>query len=375
MKLEGGTGESPPLWAQAVTHVGEARATYLAQLSAIATVIKAGESNPAAALEDAKGIFTRPVPVVQEGAEPPPDPFGKAEHFVAGLVNESGAFDGDDRLVRSRLHALLEAPISAGFQAYLAIVAAEIDRRWTREVSSRPAGSCDEVKQLLGPGGPVLEFVHGVMTAFYETGGVQQKIRYGGKLGRDLSWLPATQDRARRRCAGGGAGAGGGGGGGGDGGGGGGGGAGGAGGGTPGQGKLFFTTVPSQPGEGGLFATHTALTVWCGEGEPWTIEHRQYPVSKQLAWSKDNCKRAEVAVWVGHGPDDEHRLARAADDFCDLLKGADERGGGILGWRFPGGVTARFRVDVPKGMCEAPPPPPKPPETADLAPPKSLPRS
>jgi hypothetical protein len=80
-------------------------------------------------------------------------------------------------------------------------------------------------------------------------------------------------------------------------------------------------------------------------------------------------------VWVGHGPDDERRLARVADDLCDLLKGADEHGGGVLGWRFQDGVTAKFRVDVPKGMCDAPPPPPKPPDTSDLAPPKNLPRS
>jgi cellulose biosynthesis protein BcsQ len=143
-------------------------------------------------------------------------------------------------------------------------------------------------------------------------------------------------------------------------------GSGGRGGGTPGQGKLFFTTVPSKPGAGGLVATRTALSVWCGDGEPWTIEHRQYPVSKQLSWSKDNCARAEVAVWVGHGPDDERRLSRAADDLCDLLKGADEHGGGILGWRFSDGVTARFRVDVPKGMCDAPVPPPSSPNTAGM---------
>ena len=79
---------------------------------------------------------------------------------------------------------------------------------------------------------------------------------------------------------------------------------------------------------------------------------------------------------MGHGPDDERRLPpRGADDLCDLLKSADEQAPGSVGWRFPDGVTARFRVQIPKGMCDAPPPPPKPPDTTGLAPPTRLPRS
>ncbi len=361
MGFDAGTRESPPLWAQTVGRVSGARADYLAQLAAIAAAIKTGEANPPAALEDLKGIFLRPVPIVQEGAEPPADPFGKAERFVATLVNAAGAFDGEDRLVRERLQALLEAPVYAGFQAYLKITGDEIDRRWSQEVASRPAASCEEVKELLLPGGAVPEFVTAVLSAFYETGGSQQKTRYRGRLGRDVGWLAAAQGRVRRKC-----------------------GAAGApppagGGGTPGQGKLFFTTLPTQPGAGGLFATRSSLAVYCGDEEPWTIEHRQYPASKQLTWSKDTCSRAEVVVWVGRGPDDERRLPpRAADDLCDLLKSADERSGDTLGWRFSDGVTARFRVQIPKGMCDppaAPPPPPPPPDTTGLAPPPRLPRS
>jgi type VI secretion system protein ImpL len=315
MGFDAGTGERP-LWAQSVARVGAARADYLAHLTAIAGAIKGGEANPPAALEDVKGIFQRPVPVIQEGGEPPADPFGKAQRYVATLVNPAGAFDADDRAVRERLQALLEAPIYAGFKAYLEIAGEEIDRRWSRDVATRPTATCDEVKRLLlPPDGAVPQFMSAVLAPFYEAGSSQQKIRYQGKLGRDVAWLPAAQDRVRRRCRPGGGGAGGAGGAGA--------GGGGKGGGTPGQGKLFFTTMPSRPGPGGLFATRTSLTVWCGDGEPWTIQHRQYPTSKQLSWSKDGCSRAEVDVWVGHGSDDERRLPpRGADDLCDLLKSA-----------------------------------------------------
>src|SRR4029450_4880050 len=119
----------------------------LGHLAGIATAIKAGEANPPAALEDVKGIFLRPVPVIQEGAEPPADPFGKVGRFVVTLVNQGGAFDAEDGLARERLQALLQAPIYAGFQAYLKIAGDEIDRRWGAEIAGRPTGSCDDVKQ------------------------------------------------------------------------------------------------------------------------------------------------------------------------------------------------------------------------------------
>ena len=70
---------------------------------------------------------------------------------------------------------------------------------------------------------------------------------------------------------------------------------------------------------------------------------------------------------MGHGPDDERRLPpRGADNLCDLLKSADEKDGGMIGWRFPDGVTARFRVQIPKGMCEAQLAQPNSPNTAGM---------
>lgn len=342
MDFDAGTG-SRPAWAGTVARVGGARGDYLAQLASVDQVVKSGQSNPPAALQDAQQLFARPVPVVAVQAEAPADPFGRAERYVAGMTHEGEVADAEDAAMRDRLQVMLQEPIFAAFRSYLALVGDEIDRRWSLDVAGRPTGDCAEVQSLYAPGGPVDQFLNAVLAPFFEPGSLQPKVRYRARVPRDAGWFPASIARARKRCGGG---------------------AGGGGGGD--RGKLVFTTIPSDPGVGGVFATRTMLTVWCGDGEPWSIEHRQYPVTKQLTWSKEDCSRAEVVVWVGTGAEEERRLApRSADSLCELLRAADESRGGIVGWRFPDGVTAKFRVNVPPDMCES---------TAGLAPPARLPR-
>src|SRR5262249_31662312 len=75
MTFDAGTGERP-LWAQSVAHVGGARTDYLAHLSPMATVLNSRQAEPPPPLDDLEGIFLRPVPVIQEGAEAPADQLG-----------------------------------------------------------------------------------------------------------------------------------------------------------------------------------------------------------------------------------------------------------------------------------------------------------
>lgn len=338
-----GDAADAPAWTRTLARVSGERSAYLAQLTAVDRHVRAGRSDPPAALEDAKTVFTRRVAVAaDDGVDPPPDPFGKAERWVANLAQAGSAADETDAQVRGRVQEMLADPVYEAFRDYLGIVAQEIDTQWRLRVGRMPAESWEDVRALYMTGGVVPEFVNAVLAPFFETGGFQHKVRYRGKLPRNMDWLPPTLDKIRRR------------------------GGGGSGGGAGGQDKLFFTAVPSVPGSDGLFATRTTLTVWCGD-EPWRLEHRNFPASRQLTWSAQTCSRAEVAVSVGQGPGDERPLdPRAAESLPGLIRQAEELGSGTVGWRFPGGVTARFKVTLPPGFLEG---------TAGLRPPPQLPKS
>lgn len=323
-----GTGGTPE-WAKTVVRVDAERAPYLQHLAAIDRHLKAGRSDPPAALQDAKGIFGRAAAIVSDpAAEPPPDPFGKAERFVSQLVNKGTPADGDDAQVRQRLEVLLAAPVYAAFREYLAAVGEEIDLQWSRQIASLPAQTVPQLQALYQkPGGAVWNFYEQVLQPFYEAGGYQRKIRYRASLQRNVDFLKtvsgkladavkAEEEKTKPR-------------------------------------KLFFTSVPSGPGEGGVLPTRTMLRVHCGDGEPWTLEHRQFRKSQQLTWSMDGCGRAEVAVWVGTSPDDERPLSPlGAENLPSLLREASREGGAYV-WRFPGGVTAVFEMSPP-GIPSAP---------------------
>jgi hypothetical protein len=325
-----GGGEPPP-WAQTTTRVAGERGPYLAQLAAIERHVKAGRSDPPAALEDAKAIFTRRVAVAAEaGAEPPPDPFGKAERFVETLVAKTKPADAEDGTVHARLQDLLAAPVYDAFRAYLAIVGDEIDVQWSRRIASLPARAPADLQVLYAkPGGAVWTFNGEVLGPFFESPGYQAKIRYRNRLPRSLDFLRGIESTTGALFGPDG---------------------------RPRQHKLFFTSVPSGPGANGLLATRTALTVWCGDGEPWQLEHRQFRKSQQLSWSFETCARAEVAVSVGSGPGDERPLDPIAAEgpmgLPSLLAQAD-RHGNQFSWRFPGGVTAIFEVNLPPRFIEA----------------------
>ena len=257
-------------------------------------------------------------------------------------VNQGQATDAEDGRVRARLEEMLADPVYEAFRDYLDVAGQEIDAQWRLRIGRMPAESWEDIRAVYLPGGAVPEFVTAVIAPFFEAGGYQPKIRYRNKLPRSMDWLPPKLEAIRRRGGGGG------------------------GGGAGGQDKLFFTAVPSVPGEGGLFATRTTLTVWCGD-EPWRLEHRNFPASKLLTWSAQSCSRAEVDVSVGREPGEERPLEpRTAESLPSLIKQAEELGGGQVGWRFPGGVTARFRVTLPPGFLEG---------TAGLRPPAQLPKS
>ena len=347
--FEGG-GERPA-WVKTVGRVSGERAAYLGQLAAMEKQLRAGRADPAAALDDVRGIFTRRVAVtVEDGAEPPADPFGKAERYVQSLVNKGQPADDEDARVRARVEEMLVAPVYTAFADYLQTAAQEIDVQWRRRIGEMRAESCGDIRALYGTGGVVPEFVNAVLAPFFDPGGFHPKVRYRNALARSMDWYPPMQDKMRRRCAGDGGGGGGGGG-----------GSGGA-----DEARLFFTAVPSTPGEGGVYATRTTLTVWCGD-EPWQIEHRNFPAAKQLTWSSQTCSRAEVAVSVGRDASDERALPpRAAESLPGLIRQAEELGSGQVGWKFPGGVTARFKVALPAGFLEG---------TAGMRPPAQLPKS
>jgi type VI secretion system protein ImpL len=324
-------GGEPPAWTKTTARVAAERGPYLAQLAAIDRHLKAGRSDPPAALEDAKSIFARRVAVAaEEGAEPPPDPFGKTERFVDTLVAKEKPVDADDGRVHARLQELLAAPVYDAFRAYMALVGDEVDLQWSRRIAGMPSRSPADLQALYAqPNGAVWVFNREVLGPFFESPGYQAKVRYRGRLPRSLDFLRGVESTTGALFGPDG---------------------------RPRQHKLFFTSVPSAPGEGGLLATRTALTVWCGDGEPWQLEHRQFRKSQQLTWSFETCGRAEVAVSVGSGPGDERPLDPIGAEGpmgLPTLLGEAERQGNQFSWRFPGGVTATFEVNLPPRFLEA----------------------
>jgi type VI secretion system protein ImpL len=291
MGFDAGVG-TRPAWADTVARVAGARADYLAHLAAIARQVRNGRNDPPAGLDDARGIFARRVALAaEEEAEPPPDPFGKAERWVRTLVNKGQPAGGEDPQVRARLQDLLGAPIYEAFRIYLDTAAQAVDAQWRMRIGALPVQSCQDLLALYGrPGGAIPEFVTAVMEPFFEPGTYQPKVRYRSKLPRSLAWLPPKEAQVRRNC-----------------------GAGGAGGGGGGPCNVFFRSVPTGATPDGLFATRTVLKVFCG-GEPRMLEHRNYPEDMHVTWSPDTCSRAEVTVSVGSQPDEVRPLEpRAAE--------------------------------------------------------------
>jgi hypothetical protein len=340
-------GRPRPAWAETVIRVDASRADYLAQLASVARHVKNARNDPAAALDDARTIFARRPPVVAEpDAEPPPDSFGKAERWIQTTVHKGSPADGEDAQMRARLEELLAAPVYEGFHVYLDDVAQAIDLQWRNRIGGLRTDSCQDIVALYArPGGAVPEFVTAVMEPFFEPGSFQPKVRYRNKLPRTLAWLPPKEAQARRSCGTG---------------------AGGAGGGGPCN--VFLRSVPTGATPEGLFATRTVLRIFCGDGEPRTLEHRNYPESMHLTWSPETCSRAEVSVSVGSQPDEVRPLEpRSAPSLPALIDEAEERGGGRVGWRFGGGVKAIFEVnEQPPGCLFR--------STAGLGPPMQLPR-
>jgi hypothetical protein len=217
------------------------------------------------------------------------------------------------------------------FAAYLDTAGQAIDNQWRMRVGTLRAESCQDVQALYGrPGGAIPEFVTAVMEPFFEPGGYQHKVRYRAKLPRSLAWLPPKEAQARRNCGAGGPGGGGGG----------------------GPCNVFFRSVPTGATAEGLFATRTVLRVFCGDGEPRTLEHRNYPESMHLIWSAERCSNAEVAVSVGRQPDEVRPLEpRRAPSLPELIKSAEKHDGGRVEWKFPNEVKAIFEVSEQPPGC------------------------
>src|SRR5262249_27297464 len=121
--------------------------------------------------------------------------------------------------------------------------------------------------------------------------------------------------------------------------------------------NIMFETVPSEDlGEGKLRATRTVLTVYCQDGEPWRLEHRQFRVSKQLAWSPGTCGTTEISVYVGSNAEDERPLdplvSKGPMGLLTLFKSA-ERKGNEFSWKLAGNagsVAATYVITLPENL-------------------------
>ena len=329
MGFDAGTGHHPR-WADNVVRVTGKRLEYLAQLSAVAKQVKGGRSEPPAALDDARAIFTKRVAVSDDEGDPPADPFGKAERWVRQTVKRSESVDGEDAQARGKVEDLLTAPLYEGFRIYVDAAGTAIDRQWEKKVAIQPTETCEDILALYRrPGGIIPDFFTTVMEPFYEPGSYIPKMRYRARLERSMSWLPAKEAQVRKNCGAGGGGAGGG-----------------------GPCTVFFRSVPTGATPDGLYATRTVLRIYCGEGDPKVLQHQNYPADMHLIWGREKCSRAEVTVSAGHQPGDERPLEpRAAEGLPEFLKAADIQRGTRYGWEFPGGVRAEFDITQNPPQC------------------------
>jgi type VI secretion system protein ImpL len=332
-----GEAARPP-WATTVVRASGERAAYLTHLQAVARAVRAAEDDPQAAFEDARQIFTRRTRLAGDGGDPaaaPADPFGKAEHWVETTVGAGAAADAEDAQVRTRLSALLRAPVYAAFGAYLRVVALEVDRQWRRKVSGQFMGASTpaDLQQLYGSNGVLWEFYRVYLDPFFEReASFTPKVRYTKSLPFDPSLAPYLRNaegRAKRLF--------------------------GSGGGMR-QYPMMVQSVPSGDA-GEVRATRTVLTVFCGQGEAWRLEHRQFRISRQLVWSPETCNRTELQVFVGTpgsgGLGDERPLDPIVYEgpmgWVNFLRSASRRGD-EFSWSFAGNITASFIINVPRDL-------------------------
>lgn len=327
MTFDAGTGKRPP-WADGVTRVMAKRVEYLANLTAVSKQVKGGRADPPAALDDARGIYQRRAAVSDDDGDPPPDPFGKLERWVRQAVRRTEAVDAEDTQARVRVEELLTAPMYEGFRVYVEAAATAIDQQWQRRIGAMPTESCPDIQALYRrPGGAIPEFFATVMEPFYESGYIP-KVRYRARLERSMSWLPSKEAQVRKNC-----------------------GEGGGGGGGSEDCNVFFRAVPAGATTEGIYATHTVLRIYCGDGDPQVLDHRNNPASLHIVWKRATCSRAEVSVAVGHDPSDERPLdPRGADSLPDLLRAASQQGNRFV-WEFPQGAKAIFEVTQTPPNC------------------------
>lgn len=328
-EVELGEGEEPA-WVPVVRGIHKGREEYLAQLATIRHRLAGGAQDPPAALEDAKSIFSRPLALDGGDAEPPPDPFGRAEHFVRKLVNEPFKEDLQSESFRRSMTRLLTVPVEMGFATYLDTVEEWIDREW-QELIANNAGNRG-CQLFARPGGQAWEFFEQYLAGFVERPRLSGKERYGSTLGIDARFF----NTMGQRCAGGG----------------------GGGGPSPGRPLMVESRPTIEPAGVPVTVTRTVLEVYC-DGEPWRLEHQQFRVERSFPqWSEDRCGPATISLYGGEFGSDKISSLES-DTLLQLLKKAT-RDGVEYRWQMDGGATAVFVVlnlptspDVPARLPRA----------------------
>lgn len=328
--------ESPeidlPAWTKTVARVSGERAEYLAQLQSAGRQTSAAERDTALAFEGAREVFTRrPASAFNDasGADnQAADPFGKALTWVEKTTDVGAATNASDHEVRERVAALLDAPIYDAWGTYLLAAGKEIDRQWRFKVVNAIANAksaADAEAVYSESGGDLWKFFEQYLAPFVEgQPSFSPKIRYkksvpirdlGGFMGAVQKW-----NRSRKDASG-----------------------------QPRRYTLQFDARPTDNPPGDLEATRTVLSIECGEGEPWTLEHRQFRQAKSLAWTPEKCQRVELQVWVGsaHRAGDERPLAPLSFSgptaLADFLRSASHSGN-EYSWRLSEGFTAIFVI-------------------------------
>jgi hypothetical protein len=326
-----------PAWAKTVMRLSAEHGAYVAQLQPMANQLRSGESDPAGAVDETKQIYNRRAVVATDGAEAPAqDPFGRAEQWVVKTVAVETAADADDAQVRTRLLTLLRAPVYVAFGEYVYTAARELDRHWRRRVSGAfgSVSSPADLQALYGPQGIIWDFYRTYLEPYFDRdASFAPKVRYTKPLPIDPSLLPYLRNAegmGKRLFSGGGGGL-----------------------------KQFPVMVQSVPSSdaGGVRVTRTVLSVFCGQGEAWRLEHRQFRASKQLVWTPETCNRTELAVYVGTpgetGLGDERPLEPLVFDgpmgFVNFLR-AGRASGRRYSWTFPGAVSAQFDIEVSRDI-------------------------
>jgi type VI secretion system protein ImpL len=312
----------PPGWARAVARVHEQRDAYVGLLQGIYKELMAARAMPTAGLDAAKSIFRAPVLAVPDGDAPPPaDSFGKAERWATTTTGAGAPVDADEVEMRARLSTLLRVPVYAAFGAYLQVAHGEINRQWSFTVAGTTG--IDPVVLWQKPGGTIWQFHASHLDPFLDGVTYLPKTRYTKSLPvrSGLAGALKTGEKIAGKC-------------------------------TPGRKyKLVFDSLPTtDPPGGALRVTRTVLNIFCGEGAPWSLEHRQYHRSEQLLWAPDACSRVELQVYVGSpnsAMGDERLLdSKVYNSLLDFIYDG-QQAGAVRSWNVGGQTTVRFQVTIP----------------------------